>query len=148
MDKTEFLNKLRLALNGRVDESIVYENLTYYEDYINSQIRMGQTEEQVLQSLGDPRLIAKTIIGTNGIDNEGAVYRQGNYEYDEDRTENRQGNVIRRYNIPRWLWICIVVLVVFVVLSVIFSILTFLVPFLLPLFIVLFLVKLFRDWLN
>ena len=62
MSKQEFINILRTSLNGQVPSAVVSENVTYYEDYINSQIRMGRTEQEVLQSLGNPRLIAKSII--------------------------------------------------------------------------------------
>ena len=66
MTKQEFLEKLRLALNGKVAGNVVTENLQYYEDYINTEIRKGRSEEEVLASLGDPRLIARTIITTTG----------------------------------------------------------------------------------
>ena len=58
MTKQEFLEKLRLALNGRVSPAQLMENLSYYEDYINTEIRKGKGEEEVLAGLGDPRLIA------------------------------------------------------------------------------------------
>lgn len=37
----------------------------YYHDYIQDAIKRGQKEKQVLDSLGDPRLIAKTLIDTD-----------------------------------------------------------------------------------
>ena len=61
MDKQEFVDRLRMALNGRVSPGLVMDNVNYYEDYINTEIRKGRTEEEVLESLGDPRLIARTI---------------------------------------------------------------------------------------
>ena len=69
MNKQEFVDRLRMALNGRVSPGLVMDNVNYYEDYINTEIRKGRTEEEVLESLGDPRLIARTIIQTNGGDN-------------------------------------------------------------------------------
>ena len=66
MNKQEFIDRLRAALNGRVSPNLVTENVNYYEDYINTEIRKGRTEEEVLETLGDPRLIARTIIETNG----------------------------------------------------------------------------------
>ncbi|MCD7837040.1 MAG: DUF1700 domain-containing protein [Lachnospiraceae bacterium] len=64
MTKKEFIDKLRAALNGRIPTAKVTENVNYYEDYINTEIRKGRTEQEVLASLGEPRLIAKTIIQT------------------------------------------------------------------------------------
>ena len=66
MNKQDFIDRLRMALNGRVSPGLVMDNVNYYEDYINTEIRKGRTEEEVLESLGDPRLIARTIIQTNG----------------------------------------------------------------------------------
>ena len=65
MSKQEFLDKLRAALSGNVPAKLVEENVAYYSDYINAQIRVGRSEESVLQSLGEPRLIAKSIITAN-----------------------------------------------------------------------------------
>ena len=36
--------------------------MRYYEDYIQSQVRSGRDEQQVLDELGDPRLIARTLL--------------------------------------------------------------------------------------
>ena len=40
-------------------------HIRYYEDYIQSQVRGGRSEQEVLQELGDPHLIAKTLIDTD-----------------------------------------------------------------------------------
>jgi uncharacterized membrane protein len=65
MNSQEFLDKLRLALSGQIMANQVEENIAYYREYISAQIRMGQSEEVVLRNLGDPRLIAKSIISAN-----------------------------------------------------------------------------------
>ena len=90
MNKQEFVDRLRMALNGRVSPGLVMDNVNYYQDYINTEIRKGRTEEEVLESLGDPRLIARTIIQTNGGDNRSG-YRNtvyGNGEYREAAGQN------------------------------------------------------------
>ena len=78
MNKQEFIDRLRAALNGRVSPNLVIENVNYYEDYINAEIRKGRTEEEVLNTLGDPRLIARTIIETNSKDGQ-AEYRSAHF---------------------------------------------------------------------
>ena len=65
MGKQDFLDKLRASLSGNVPARVVEDNVAYYADYINTQLRMGQSEEMVLSGLGDPRLIAKSIITAN-----------------------------------------------------------------------------------
>lgn len=64
MTKETFLEELRLALQGNISQIQVNEQLQYYDNYITRQTRVGRSEEQVLEELGSPRLIAKTIIDT------------------------------------------------------------------------------------
>lgn len=88
MSKREFIDRLRAALNGRVPSTLVMDNINYYEEYINTEVRKGKTEEEVLASLGDPRLIAKTIIQTSGQEGSavqgggawGAAYQDASYQ--------------------------------------------------------------------
>ena len=164
MNKQEFVDRLRMALNGRVSPGLVMDNVNYYEDYINTEIRKGRTEEEVLESLGDPRLIARTIIQTNSGD-EYSGYRNTVYGNGEDR-EAAGPNLHRSYTeggnngshrnkvadvvtkLPAWVWVILGILVVVLIFSAVFSVLSFLAPVLIPIVVVLFLVKLFRDWLN
>lgn len=144
MTKHEFLEKLRLSLNGKVPGNIVTENLQYYEDYINTEMRKGKSEEEVLDSLGDPRLIARTIITTSG-----SRENTGTSEYREYSSGRSQGGV--RGGLPIWLWLILGILIVVLIFSAVISLLSFLWPILLPVVIIMaimFLVKLFRDWIN
>lgn len=142
MSKQEFLDRLKNALNGRVAPNQVQENINYYEDYINTQIRMGRKEQEVLDSLGDPRLIARTIIETS---DQG---RADTYSANEPQNTGYQSNGHKASGVPGWLWVLIVILVLIFILGMVFSVLTFLAPIILPILVVVFLVKLFRDWLN
>lgn len=153
MSKREFIDRLESALNGKVSPSIVTENVNYYQDYINMEIRKGRREEEVLQMLGDPRLIAKTIIETNNkggrsgyqeAGNGGSVYRETDYT----GTAQDFGRTYKKFQMSGLLFIAIVVLVLFLIFSFIFSVLSFLAPIIIPLLVIMFSVKLFRDWLN
>lgn len=62
MSKEEFLDTLRKVLARELSESEVADNINYYWNYIEQQIASGKTEEQVLQELGDPRLVQRTIL--------------------------------------------------------------------------------------
>lgn len=66
MTRDEFLQELRIALQGRLPQAQVNEHLNYYENYIIEESRKGRTQEEVIASLGNPRLIAKTLINTFG----------------------------------------------------------------------------------
>ena len=70
MDKKEFLEKLTLALAGQVTRPVIEENIRYYDDYITEKLKSGMALSQILEELGDPRLIAKSIIEANGGGNE------------------------------------------------------------------------------
>lgn len=65
MTREEFLSQLRLALQGKVSSGKVQENVNYYNDYIIEEIRKGKSETEVLEMLGDPALLAKTIIAAD-----------------------------------------------------------------------------------
>lgn len=163
MTKQDFIEMLRVSLNGKVSPGQVTENMRYYEDYINVEIRKGRSEEEVLGSLGDPRLIARTIVETGGGKGGGREYGGGQYggEYAPeggsrygDRGEEaynirgRRGRELPRLllRMPLWVWLALILLVVVLVLGVVFSVITALLPILLPLFGLLLLWKLFRDW--
>jgi hypothetical protein len=160
MTKQEFLERLRLALNGRVEPSVVADNLSYYEDYISTEIRKGKSEEEVLDLLGDPRLIARTILETMPGTEKGADYRRTETgRMQEDRRENvrtedlsEDGQVEGQFwrgliaKMPNWLWSVILLIAVVFIIGVVCRVLAFLAPVLIAAAVVLFLVKLFRDW--
>ena len=62
MTKNEFLQGLKEELEGRVTHSAIQENIRYYDDYISQEVSKGSTEEEVTESLGGPRIIARTIV--------------------------------------------------------------------------------------
>ena len=70
MTKRQFMEELRSSLEGMVSQAVIQENMNYYEDYINEQIRNGKNEQDVLNELGSPRLIARSIIDAKGEDDD------------------------------------------------------------------------------
>ena len=62
MTRAEFLEQLRSALQGNVQEHVVQENVAYYNQYISEELQKGKTEEEVLQMLGDPWILAKLLL--------------------------------------------------------------------------------------
>ena len=59
MTKQEFISDLREALEGNIPLQNVEENIRFYEEYFRSS---PDSEQKVCEELGDPRLIARTII--------------------------------------------------------------------------------------
>ena len=170
MNKQDFINRLRAALNGSVSPNVVAENVNFYNNYIDTEISGGKSEEEVLRMLGDPRLIAKTIIATNSPSGQGgyqeaggsdSAYGAGDYgnenygneAYRETDQSYRQaqygnGNNLRVSRMPGWLWTIISIVIMVAVISLVLSVLSFLAPVIISIVVVMFLVKLFRDWLN
>ena len=143
MEKQEFLDKLRLALNGRVETGTVSDTIAYYEEYINTEVRKGRSEEEVMASLGGPRLIARTIIETSGGETGGGETQEASTEYGGD------GEVEpHRPAVPGWVWLIAILLVAVVILSIVFKILAALFPFILVMLVVSFLIKFFRDHVS
>lgn len=61
MSQKEFLEELRTALSGKLSAQAVLENIEYYRNYIEGEVRSGKSEAQVLEMLGDPWILARTI---------------------------------------------------------------------------------------
>ena len=128
MGRQEFIDRLKAALNGSLASSTVAEHVRYYDDYIRAEMQKGKSEEAVLASLGDPRLIARTIIQTNTIEDgwqEGGYQGGTQKDYDQEGYQSgygsggfkqtmrqEQGQVSRQFHIPGWVWILAVILII------------------------------------
>ncbi len=133
MNREEFLQGLQSALSGEVPQNVVQENLRYYDDYIRGERQKGRTEEDVMSELGDPRLIARTIIDTTPGAGEGAY--EESVSYDSAGSEQTGGNSsVHYYDLSKWYWkvlgIVIVVLVVMFLVAIVSGILSLLIPML------------------
>lgn len=73
MSKREFLSLLRQALTGEVSPNVIEQNIKYYEQYISGS---SFEQEKIIEELGDPRLIAKTIIEVEKIAREKNGYNR------------------------------------------------------------------------
>ena len=64
MNRHEYMDAISRTLSGRVSPDVQKETLAYYKDYIQGEIVKGNSEEMVLATLGDPKLLAKTVIAS------------------------------------------------------------------------------------
>ena len=87
MNKNEFLNQLQLSLNGKLKASQVEDNIQYYNDYVEEQMRRGRTEREIMETLGSPRLIARTILDASK-ESERIVTETEPFESDQTVPEN------------------------------------------------------------
>lgn len=151
MEKTEFLNQLRQSLNGKIEPQEVMENIQYYEDYINMQIRLGKSETEVMEILGSPRLIARSIMDAKGTPGEEETWNERG-QAREDSGAFRGGSFRSRLNLlakflalPKWLRTVIGLLAFVLFAWLAFTILKALLPAIFVAVIVLTLVKFFRE---
>lgn len=104
MDRTEFIYGLRRALSDVEDYEFVNDTIAYYENYIDTQIRKGTVEEQVLEQLGDPRYIAKSIKASRNTGDNTSGTQWSTDDYQESNSTDRH-YVIKGKEIvvPKWL---------------------------------------------
>ena len=95
MSKEEFLAELREALVDDVPIEKINENIKYYDEYISSKGGKEEQEKEI-SNIGDPRLIARTIIEGYKMSNEykytGGRENTSNYSYSEYRQESSGQN--------------------------------------------------------
>ena len=144
MNRQEFLEILRSQLAGHMQEGKAAAHVRYYEDYIQSQVRGGRTEQEVLDQLGDPRLIAKTLIDTEGdtVDEEYGAYSScGSGLEPPPQPEKRWKKVL---DLSTWSG----KLVVIVAAAVAIILLLIIIGAVLPFFIILFIILSVISWFT
>ncbi len=156
MTRDIFLKELRIALQGQVSQARVNEHLRYYENYIMEESRKGRTEEEVIRALGNPRLIAKTIIETTEKRDfkENDQKTADNRSYQKADTEKQKGFHINfdertgwdvrygSFKINSWYGYLLLGIIAVVVLILLAKISMVLIPVILPLILVIILLYL------
>ena len=147
MTKEEFLDGLRKALFSTGSASLIEENIRFYSSYIDDELSKGRSIDDIMEELGDPRLIANSIKVAAGYDD---VFTGLNNEayMNNDRYEEKGNANFKAYNLSGKsliLPIIIILAVVLVVIAVIVAVFSFLAPVLLPIIGVLILVGLIKG---
>lgn len=145
MNKYDFINRLQRHLTGKVSAEKLQELTCYYNQYIDREIRKGKSEEEVLASLGDPRLLAKSIISAEG----NSMYEEENatgYGMYEDELPD-EGHKYAGFSkkLKNILIIIGTILLIILLLSTVFRIIRFFLPILIPLLIAWFLVQMWNN---
>ena len=163
MTKEEFLEGLKRALFSTGSQSLIEYNLDYYSSYIDGEIAKGRSMDEIMNELGDPRLIANSIKVAEGYsdvfvgledevieestDNykENQNYEFNNKGFDKDYEESHKENsAFKIYNMNGKSLILplIIALAVLILVVVVFS---FLAPVLLQIIAVLIVVGLIKG---
>lgn len=145
MTKQEFLDGLKAALSVHLSERAVEEHMRYYEEYINSQIRRGRAESEVLQQLGNPRLIARSIVEAGRNAQGNADERRQSYGEDAGQVYGTYGNRGYQFRrVPVWVWVLLAALLL-VVLPLLLMFVWWLAPFVLMIWVIVMLVKMLKN---
>jgi uncharacterized membrane protein len=155
MDKIEFLDILRQSLSGEVINQSIEQNIRYYDGYISAQTL--EEEADIIDRLGDPRLIAKTIIEAEKVAKEKSMNNWSGSNYQshttEEGQEHRDNSDTRGKNVfftnMQWyhkLIAILVIILLFVLIALIGRlVIGFLFAFGIPILLVLLVMSLFRK---
>lgn len=137
MTRIEFLQQLRQALENDLSGSVVQENVDYYNQYISDEVRKGKSEEEVLRMLGDPWILARTVIDAQDGTDRSTVYEAGgstytDYESGRSTQQESGGQKMHGFGLDTWWKKLLAVLAVIMVIVIIFSIITGIVSLLAP----------------
>ncbi|SDB05560.1 HAAS signaling domain-containing protein [Eubacterium oxidoreducens] len=60
--KDEYVVELSQALFGKMSQAQINQQVRYYDNYIMEECAKGKTQEQVIEELGAPSVVARTIV--------------------------------------------------------------------------------------
>ena len=141
MKKYEFLAKLKEALENNMDTKSVKENMEFYEDYIQNEIRKGIPEEEVISSLGDPWAIAKTVVLSEGM--------SGSEHHDLNESKGNESSSTRKTfrldaNRKVWVLFAVVVLLLLSLIPVAFGVLMLIIRYAFPILLIVAIIQFFK----
>lgn len=118
----------------------------------DDEIRTGKSETEVVNALGDPRLIARTIVQTytmkedpirNAYKDAGASYQDS---YSSDYEDDNEENMFDKYagKTQRIIYIIAAILLLLLVCSIVFKIIAFLAPVIALLVMAIIIIRMFN----
>ena len=115
-------------------EGNVAAHVQYYRNYIEDAVTQGRTETEVLNELGDPRLIARTLLDTDSTasgnpqttGSYSEPYTDNSYEYDNGSSGSKKVKS-RSFHIDLSTWYLCTVLSILIPVMVVFGIVCFII---------------------
>lgn len=138
MSKEEYIDALERKLWDRLDPDQLRDIISYYKDYFAMEAAKGISEEETIQKLGDPALLAKSILTAEGSKGESA----------EPEIEQGMQKQSRRFQSSKLLVPLVIVAVLVVlcaIIGLIFSVISALLPFLFVLAFVFLIFSFFKN---
>lgn len=147
MKRSEFLAQLKSALENNLNAEAVRENLDYYNEYIQKEMKSGKSEQEVLEMLGDPWAIARTI--TMSAEIHGAGNASETSDVQNKQKERRGHAKLHVFGLDQWWQKAGIVLVLVVmsafVISVISGIVRLILPIALPILAIVLIAKIWKK---
>lgn len=154
MDRVEFLAILRESLEGHIPNADVEENIAFYRNYFEE---AEISDKKVIEELGDPRLIARTIIQAyKASKGPMADYyeEQARSEYSQSHSSGygtggeNTGFAEKKERIKRGVILGSVCLVVLLVIVALLALVGAVMMYLLPILVVILAIKILVDYFN
>lgn len=151
MNQEEFLKELQQALQGQISDEELINHLEYYNTYISQEMKNGRTQQEIIEQLGSPRLIAKSILDAKKASDESQEYEY-EYEKKDDKAseyekvkgfhaayDENKGWDIRygKIKLNSWYFGLFILAIVCIVFFIVFQIFVFLLPILIPIILIL-----------
>lgn len=147
MRDREFLEQLQEALKNDLSEQAVQENVQYYRNYIEEERAKGRTEQEILEELGDPWLIAKTLVTSPGGSQSYAEAESGYVQ--EGQSASGQKTQVHVFGLDTWwkklILILAVVGIFMLIVSIVTGIISILLPIAVPFLVIAFVIRLFSN---
>lgn len=137
MNRHEFLKQLEGALEAEMSPAKVKGHVEYYRSYIAEELKNGKSEKEVMDLLGDPWVIARSIIDSplNETDSQYAYA-----DYEELKKESSSGaQKMKLKKVGGWkiAAVCVgIVLILMLVISMITGLISMLAPVLVPVLVI------------
>lgn len=138
MRSSDFLLQLKKALENELSAAQVQDNVEYYKNYIKEEMKSGKSEQEVMDMLGDPWAIGKTILLEEKM--SGPQESINSEEVWSDQKQKQQSQKIHVFGLDTW-WkkaavILGVIAIIILIISLILGILSIVLPIAIPLILV------------
>ena len=137
MNRHEFLKQLEHALEAEMNPEKVREHVDYYRSYIAEEVKNGKSEKEVMDLLGDPWVIARSIIDSPLNETEDQ-YTYADYEEAEQEAPFGTPEIkIKKITGWKIAAVCVgIVLILVLVISLLTGLISMLAPVLVPLLVI------------
>ena len=138
MNKETYIDALERKLWDRLDPDQLRDIISYYRDYFAMEDAKGISEEETIRKLGDPTLLAKSILAAEGNKGEST-------ESEIEQGMKKQSREFRGGKLLVLLVIVAVLIVLCAIIGLIFSVVSALLPFLFVLAFVFLIFSFFKN---